>query len=157
MKSTTIRHPIDAPPGRLWEALIDLEHAAEHISCITRIEMLTPDPIGVGTRWRESRLVMKKEQAAEFEIVEFSPPESYTARSESCGIEMLFKISVHAAEDQRGSLAEMTFSTRPLTTGAKIMQALTGWMMAGMCRKAFVKDMEDLGKWIRAQSSTPKV
>ena len=96
MKAVTVHHPMKSPPDTVWEALIDLEHAAERISGITKIEMLIPGPPGMGMRWKESRRVMKTEQTETFEIVEWNPPHSYTARCESCGMEMLFKISVHA-------------------------------------------------------------
>ena len=39
----------------------------------------------------------------------------------------------------------MTFSGQPLTTGAKIMSALLGWMGASATRKALVQDLADIG------------
>lgn len=45
----------------VFEAISDLEHAAERIGAIKEIEMLTDGPVGKGTRWRETRLMFGKE------------------------------------------------------------------------------------------------
>lgn len=52
-----------------------------------KIELLTDLPVGEGTRFKETRIMFKREATEEMEFVEFDAPNVYTLGSYSCGCE----------------------------------------------------------------------
>ena len=51
------RH-VDAAPNVVFDLCTDVEHFADHVSGIKKCELLTEGPVGVGTRFRESRVML---------------------------------------------------------------------------------------------------
>ena len=60
--------------------------------------MLTEGSVGVGTRWRETRAMMKKEAVEEMEVTAFESPSYYTVHCDSCGyvVEWTFRVEPSA-------------------------------------------------------------
>jgi hypothetical protein len=63
----------------------DIEHGAEHVSGITKIEMLTTR-FSLGTRWRETREMLGRLDAAEMEVtaIELNAGPADSPRSARC-------------------------------------------------------------------------
>jgi hypothetical protein len=142
-----------APPERVWSVLSDFEHAAGRIEAIRKIEILTPGPVGKGTRFRETRMMFKKEATEEMEITEWVPPRRYVLECESCGCH--YRSAVSCTPEENGTRVEMSMEAKPLSFAAKILGALMGWMMAGACRKAFEKDLSDLKRHVEGGATAP--
>lgn len=53
---------------------------------ITSSEIIGDNPIGVGTRIKETRKIMRKEVTAEVEVSVYDPPHRFGVKSESMGI-----------------------------------------------------------------------
>lgn len=138
----TVSKRIHAPVERVFEVFTDLRAAPERVQGIKALEVLTDGPIGKGTRFRETRVMFGKEATEVMEITEFRPNEMYAVEAESCGCH--YRSELHFRGDGGATDVRMTFGGTPLTTGAKIMGALMGWMMKGACRKAMDQDFEDL-------------
>jgi hypothetical protein len=85
MANFSLTKRVEAPPETVFDVATDLEHAAEHVRGIEKIELLTPGPVGVGTRWRETRKMMGHESTETLEVTEFDRPRSYTVGCNSCG------------------------------------------------------------------------
>ncbi len=132
---------INAPLERTWEIMSDLHGAADRISAITQLEVLTEGDIGVGTRWRETRIMMKKEATEEMWITAWDPPNGYSVGGDSCGSSWLseFRLTPQGA----GTRVEMLMSWKANTFLAKLMTPL-GWLMSGMMKKCMRKDFEDI-------------
>lgn len=137
-----VHEKINAPPEAVFAAAIDFANAPQRITGIKKMEMLTQGPVGVGTRFRETRVMFGKEATETMEVVDFQPGRSYTLAAASCGCEYRTVVSVRP--DGSGSEVTFDFSGRPLTFGAKVMSALMGWMMKGACMKAVRQDLADL-------------
>ncbi len=88
MKPLLCTHRSVAPPDRIWEVASDFARAADRIKAITKVEMLTPGPVGVGTRFREWR----GRHDVDMEIVAWSPPRSYSLRGYAMGTEFMSEI-----------------------------------------------------------------
>ena len=131
-----------APIEPVFAVYTDLAKAAERISDITALELLTQGPVGEGTRWRETRVMFKKEAVEEMWITSFDPPRSYTVEANSHGMrhETLFEF----AEEAGGTRVTWTFGGTPLTLGAKIMAPIFGLMMSGMMKKCLQRDLDAL-------------
>lgn len=152
MPFAAVTRRFNHPQDQVWSALSDFATAPERISGITEIEMLTPGPVGKGTRFRESRLVMKKKATETMEVTEWNPPHSYTLDCRSCGCQYRFTVSCRT--DGSGTGVELSFDATPLTFMARVMSFLMGRMMKGMCLKAFTKDMDDVRTWLDSRGAS---
>jgi hypothetical protein len=137
-----VSEQINAAPGVVFAAAIDFANAPRRISGIKNVEMLTSGPVGVGTRFRETRVMFGKEATETMEVVGFQPGSSYTLGASSCGCEHRTVVSVRP----NGGGGEITidFTGRPMTFGAKLMGVLMGWMVKGAGAKAMKQDLVDL-------------
>jgi carbon monoxide dehydrogenase subunit G len=142
---------IDAAPETVFDVIADLENAAERIEGIEKMEILTEGPIGVGTKWRETRVMMKKEAVEEMEITAFERPNFYTAYAYSCGCDMIFTMRVEPRG--AGSKLTMDWHSKARTFFGKLMTPL-GWLMMGMMKKCVIKDLEDIKAYIE-KAPTP--
>ena len=68
---------IAAPPPEVFALFTDVANAPGRIHSIREVSLLTPGPVGLGTRFRETRLTLGSEETEEMEIVTFEPPHRY--------------------------------------------------------------------------------
>lgn len=141
MPSLEISSAIAAPSHTVFALFTDLEHAAEHIGAIQKLELLTPGPMRKGTRFRETRVMFGKEATEEMEVVDFVPGQSYTVAAGSCGARFTSRFDFRA--EGGGTRVEMRIEAVPVSWFAKLLSPLSGLMMKS-CKKAFEKDLEDL-------------
>ena len=87
------------PPKVVFDFIADSENAPKIVQSVTSIVKLTEGPIGVGTRYRETRLMSGKEQQAELEIVEFEPTEKYAMQNVTSGIETTYCYNLKPERD----------------------------------------------------------
>jgi carbon monoxide dehydrogenase subunit G len=138
----SISKSIAAPPAEVFDRITDLHQAAERIEDIQQIEILTDGPIGVGTRFRETRLMFGKPCTEQMEITQFDAPHSYTVEAESCGARMISRFDVKAEGD--GSRVVMNMESRPLTWMAKLMTPITSVVFSRMMKKCLEKDLDSI-------------
>jgi len=141
MGMITVSKIIDAPLDRVFEVFTDLPGAPGRVSAIMKLEVLTDGPIGMGTRFRETRVMFKKEATETMEFIDFDPPRSYTVEANSCGChyETSFRFEPHDG----GTKVTAVFSWQARSFMAKLMSPL-GKLMGSMCIKAFNKDLGEL-------------
>jgi len=152
MPSVTVSRTFNAPLARVFEVFTDIEHAAGRIPAITKIEPLTDQPFGVGYRWRETRLMMKREATETMTISEFEPNKRYIATADSCGChyESEFRFTAEGAGRTR---VDMMFTGRPVSFMAKVMSPMF-FFMTGMLRKCLEQDFEALGKYLEGEAGS---
>ncbi len=130
-----------ASPEQVFDAFLDIEHWPDKIEGIVSVEMLTDGPVRVGTRFRETRIMFKKEATEEMEVTAMDRPHRFTIEAESCGAHF---VTVHEFRpESNGTKVIVEFDATPLTFMAKLFSPLTGWMLKS-CKKAFDQDLEDL-------------
>ncbi len=147
MTSLTCSVRIRASQEKVFDAISDLEHLADRIAGVEAVEVLTEGPIGVGTRWRETRIMMKKKCTEEMEIVEFDPPRSLRMSADNCGCH--YDTAMTVTPDGEEMVLEMSFKGTPQTFMAKCMMPLAKLMMGPM-RKLMDKDLADIKRYIEA-------
>ncbi len=141
MASFSLSTVIAAPIDTVFRLASDFPHAPEHFHGIKRVEVLTPGPVGVGTRFRETRVFMKREATEEMEVTAFDPPHSYTLSCHSCGC--LFESTFRFEPDGAGTRATLEFRSTPKTVLARLMMPL-GWLMQATMKKCIGQDLSDL-------------
>ena len=137
MKPLLCTHLTSAPPDRMWSFASDLANATGRIKAITKVEILTPDPVGVGTRIREWR----GSNAVDMEITAWSPPRSYSFRGYAVGTE--FMTEFRCLPDGSGTRLEMEVHVRPQTFGAKLLSPLLS-LMSKMMVKSCATDLAEI-------------
>ena len=137
-----LEETIAAPVQLVFELFTDLNHAVEHIESIIHLEVIGKGPVGKGTRFRSTRLMMGKKATEEMEITAFDPPRSYRIEAIALGTE--FSTVYKFEGGQRETRVSMVTSTRPLNFMAKITGPLLGKLMKGQMTKAMTADHADL-------------
>ena len=155
MKPIVVEMHIKAPIEQVFDAMTDLESAPERVEAIQKIELLTEGPVGKGTRFRETRIMFKREATEEMTITEFDPPKSYQVEAESCGAHYTTVYTFHSEGD--GTRVQCSFGAEPMTFFAKLMSPLSK-LMAGTLRKCLTGDMESIAKHLegRAEPEAPE-
>lgn len=140
MKAEVTRQ-IAAPIESVFDVFTDLPRAADRISGIESVEMLTDGPFAVGTRWKETRKMMGKLATETMWITAVELNRSYTAEAESCGTHYTTMFTFEPADG--GTRVTMSFAGQPMTLLAKLMSPL-GRLMSGAIKKMLAKDLDDL-------------
>jgi len=150
MATITVTETINAPIDRVFAAATDIANAAENISGIDAIEVLSPAPdapsnlgqVGLGFTWRETRTMFGKKATEDMSITEWTPPTGYVveARSHGCHYRTPFTL-----EDLGGGETKitMTFTGTPETFMAKVMMAAFAFMTKTMT-KCIAADLADI-------------
>jgi uncharacterized protein YndB with AHSA1/START domain len=144
MRAIIVERRVEAPPERVFEVFTDLGRAAEVMRGVDRIEVLTPGPVGRGTRWRETRTMFGREAVEEMWIGEFEPPHRYVVDAESHGARYRTEFTFQPAPDGLVTVVRMSFGAEPQTFVARVLGALMAGVMSGSIRKALGQDMDDL-------------
>lgn len=143
MATMTFTETIAAPRAAVFARSIDLDRWPEQISGVEKVERLTEGPFGVGTRFKETRVMMGKAATEEFEVTELVQDERYAMAAESCGTKYLSTFRFADAPGG-GTLVTLEFEGTPVSVSAKIMGAVMAPMVKGMMRKAIAQDLADL-------------
>jgi carbon monoxide dehydrogenase subunit G len=141
MPTISVTHHIDAAPDVVFDLCTDLDHFADRISGITACERLTDGPVGVGTRFRETRKMFGKEATEEMEFTAFQRPTFYQLSCDSCGAH--YETDFRFSPEDGGTRIELEFRVTPVTFIAKLMTPLS-MMMTGPLKKVLEKDLADI-------------
>jgi hypothetical protein len=138
MKPIVCEHHVAAPPARVFDVATDFRNGPAIVPALTNIEMPTPGPIGVGTRFRETRVMFGKEATETMEITAFEPPRGFSLGRRSCGAEYASRFQFEP--DGGGTKMTLTFECKPVSFWAKLMSPLSG-LMSGVMKKRFEGDL----------------
>lgn len=132
---------VNAPVETTFSVFSDVTKAQERVPGITNIEILSDVTQGVGTRWRETRIMMGQEATEEMEISDFQPNQSYDVVAQSRGIKYHTRYTF--TPQQEGTRVEMIFSGTPTTLVTKVISVFS-FLFAGTTQKALEADMDAL-------------
>ena len=110
---------INGSKTAVWDAITDIENAAQNLSGVEKIEIVERPPAGlVGTRWRETRMYFGKAATVEKRITESAEREFYKTVAESDGFLFLSTISI--SQNGNGVTLGSSHDTRPQGFVAKL-------------------------------------
>jgi uncharacterized membrane protein len=92
---------IDAPQQRVWDVLTDLEAWPQRIETVDVVELLTPAPLGKGSR---VRLKQPKLPEGIWEVTVWDAPTFFEYRQQSGGVTSVAGHRVEALEEGRSRL-----------------------------------------------------
>ena len=139
---------VAAKPERVFALATDFPNAPERVTGITAVEMLTDGPVGVGTRFKETRKMFGKEASETMEVTAFEPPLRYVLEARSHGSHYVSEL--RCEPEGEGTRFSMTFEATPLTFMAKVMSVLMRPMIK-MMGKECLRDLQDIGRAAEAE------
>lgn len=141
--SVTVTRTINAPVDTVWEVATDLRQMPETMSAITDVEVLEGgEEFGVGTRWRETRVMMRKEATEEMYVSAVDHQRRYVVEADNAGVHYVTTLTfapVNATTTEVG----MTFTGQPASS-QNIVARLMGKLGLRVVRKSLAKDLDDL-------------
>lgn len=141
--AVTVSRTIHAPVETVWEIATDLRSMPETMSAITEVDVLAGgDTFDVGTRWRETRLMMRREATEEMEVTAVAPQRGYTVEANNHGVHYS-TIFTFAPVGSGRTEVTMTFEGTPDRPQNPIQRVLGGIGLR-VVRKALERDLADL-------------
>jgi len=142
MSMMTVGREVAASPQTVWRIVTDLDGTANVISAITALERTDDGSgFGVGTSWRETRVMFGRESTESMEVTAVDEGRSYTVESLSRGVLYTSVMKVEPRGD--GSYLAWEFGAEAQSTSAKLM-SIIGKLFEGTTRKALAQDLDDI-------------
>ena len=148
-----VQREIMADPRHVWRVITDLDHAADVLSGIVKVERLEGEGYTVGVRWRETRRMLGKEEAEEMWVSDVDAPRSTTVSAESRGT--VYSTVFRCEPTDLGTRLCIDFSadTPHPRLGQKVAWAMFGKAGMRATEKALVQDLADIAKAAEARSA----
>lgn len=144
MTRTRMSRTIDAPVDAVFETVSDISQYTKAVPEIVRVEFVTEQKTGVGTRFRETRQMGKREATTELEVTEYVKDERVRMVSDAGGTVWDTVFTVTALSDGAGTRLDMVMEARPYRLVSRLMVPL----MKGVVAKAVAGDMDALKAWL---------
>ena len=137
---------IDAPINRVFETVSNIDNYSNAVPAIKNTEILSDIRSGVGTRFRETRLMKGREATTEMEVTEFVENEHIRIVSDTHGTiwDSVFAVKNIAGQTELSLVME----ARPY----KFLPKLMNPMIKGMLQKALESDMDAVKAYCEKQA-----
>lgn len=143
-RSITVTRETSADARTVWRVLTDLDRAEERLRAVTRIERIEgPSPLAVGTRWRETRVVLGREATEELVVTDVDEGRSYTVETHGDRATYRSVLSVEPL-GSGGSRLAMTFGAEPTGAVGRVLAATVGRLFEGATRSMLEGDLADV-------------
>ena len=111
---------IQGSKSAVWSAITDIQHAADIISGIEKIEIVNRPAKGlVGLRWKETRMLFNEPATVEKWITDAVENEFYATRAEERG--MVYLTTMRISEGSSGTTLISSHDTQPQGFVARLM------------------------------------
>ena len=143
MQDVEVRRHVAAPVQRVWDVATDLAGSPRVVRAIDAVEVLTPGPFGVGTRWRETRTMMGRSATEEMTVTAVEQQRSYRVEAAGRGAQYVSTFAFAASADG-GTDLTTTFGGRPTSAVARVLGAVTAPLMRRAVVRALEQDLDDI-------------
>ena len=141
MTRTTVTRSIDAPLEVVFETISDIRNFSQAVPEIINIEFLSETHSGVGTRFRETRLMRGREASTVLEVTEFADDERVRLVADSHGA--IWDSEFTVREQGGATILTLTMDARPHGLAARLTLPVT----RGFVRKALEHDLDAVKRW----------
>ncbi len=147
MMSSASEIVINAPVQQVFDAFTDLRKTASRLSGVSSIEILAEDAAGVGTRWRETRVVFGAPVSQIMQVETVDPPNGFSVRADNNGV----ICNTHFAfiAEAPGTRVRATFSVIPATFAAMFFSPAL-FMVATVAKNVLDCDLLDMKRAIES-------
>ena len=146
MTRTRATRTIDAPVSAVFDIIADPVNYTKAVPQITKVEFLTEQNSGVGTRFRETREMRGREAATELEVTEYVKGERVRMVSDAGGTIWDSIFTVTPAEDGRGTKLDLVMEARPHRLLARLIVPIS----KGIVAKAIAGDMDAVKAYLES-------
>ena len=136
MGSIATTRQVQAPVARVFDVVAHIENFQKAVPDIVGIEFLSETRSGVGTRFRETRRMGKREATCDLEVTEYEPEQHVRIVSNAGGTiwDTVFRVTPKGD----GTELSMVMNDKPY----KLLARLFTPLIRPMVRKAVEKDMD---------------
>ena len=147
MTQTVVEVDISAPASQVFECIAHIENFSEAVPHITKVEFITEQRRGAGTRFRETRLMKGREGTTELEVREYVEPERVRFVSEAGGTtwDSVFTLE----ESELGTRVKLVMDAH----AHHIFAAGFNRLIRGMIEKAIAEDLDAVKSYCEARVS----
>src|SRR5262245_5887286 len=121
----SVETAINASPHVVFATVTDVARWQQFVSAIERVDILTPLPVAVGTRVRETRQMFGRSATEEMTIAEMDAPRTLVLTTAAHGASYRKEYVTKAST--AGSRLSLTFEVRPVGLLAHLMAPI-GWL-----------------------------
>src|SRR5829696_525125 len=100
MTTVTVATVVAAPVEEVFDVFTDVEHGAERVTNVQKLEMLTIGGLSLGSRWLETRVVLGRQDTVEMEVTAFEQNRTYTITHHKAGARIDAVFTFDPVDDQ---------------------------------------------------------
>ena len=90
---------IDRPPEAVWSSFVDTANATAWMPDIVTLEKVTEGPVGLGTKYRETRRIGRKTPTTTLEVTAFEEGRRYAGTVDEMGVRGTYTYTFHREGD----------------------------------------------------------
>ena len=147
MTHTKLSRTIRAPTATVFETVANATNYTKAVPEIVEVEFLGDQRSGVGTRFRETRLMGRRQAATELEVTEYVANERIRMVSDAGGTVWDSLFTVTPVEDGDATRLDLVMEARPYRLLSRIMVPL----MKRAVAKAVAGDMDAVKAHLEAR------
>jgi len=136
MSTITILRTIDAPKEKVFNTIADIRNFSKAVPDIVKVEFVSDSMTGLGTRFKETRIISGREHTQELEVTEYDENNAIRLVTDSNGTvwDSLFSVSDEHGPTQLTLIME--------ANAYKFMARIMNPLMKYFIKKAIGKDMD---------------
>ena len=148
MSTVAVTRLIEAPVAEVWQVFTDLGRRRQWLSTVTAVEVLTKEPFGAGTTWRETRRMADGgEVTEEFRVDECVLPERFAVTSPGIGADYRMTYSfvpILSGRHRGGTMVTVVQDGTATAPAGRFLALIFGGLAAGTAEGALRRDLDDL-------------
>jgi carbon monoxide dehydrogenase subunit G len=142
--STTLSQHVNASREKVWAVISDIPGSARTLSAVKSIQVLSEETYGEGTRWKETRAMMGREETVEMQVSQSDPPRITTVVARQGGTDYTTRFTLEERDGGTGLTVFFGAAMSKPTFLSKIMMAAFGKTGMSVIRKALAKDLAEI-------------
>jgi hypothetical protein len=140
MSTITVTTRIHAHVDVVFGNMSDIEHGTSQVSSIHHIDLLTPGPMRVGTRWIETRVVLGRADSAQMEITAYERNRMFTISHDRAGVRV--DTTFWFAPADGGTTVTVEFELESSWLPLSLLRPL-GWAIQHKVERLLAHDLAD--------------
>ncbi len=125
----------------MFATVTDVANWPSFARTIDTLEILTPGPVGIGTRFRETRTMFGRSATEEMTVVVHDPPHQFDLTAENHGTRYLARHEI--VPTPAGARLRLEFGGTAMTFAAKLGMAI-GFLFKGAVTKQLQSDLAEM-------------